>query len=71
MQQDKLYDECMDEFYGEFEQSEAHFTDIMECCSREDIDVETIPDCSNREDFLELASLQRTVNNFERGEYGN
>ncbi len=71
MQQDKLYDEYVDEFYGKFEQSEAHFTDIMECSNREEIDVEQIPDCDGREDFLELASLQRTADNFEREEYGN
>ena len=44
--------------------------DIMNVGIREDIDVELIPDCDSREDFIQLRSLERTIENFEKGEYG-
>ena len=49
--------------------TKAWAEDIMNVGVREDIDVEELLDCEGREDFLELRSLERTIENFEKGEY--
>ncbi len=72
MYKDNTYDEMMDEAYGEaymMNFDEAKAEDLMEVGIREESDVEQIPDCDSREDFLELASLQRTEEHLVTGEY--
>ena len=59
---DKIHDEMMDKAYGEINLlkfSEAKANDIMEVGIREDLDVEKLLDCEDREDFLELNQLIR------------
>ena len=48
---------------------QAQAEDLMDVGIREDINVELILDCDSREDFLQLRSLERTIENFEKGEY--
>lgn len=73
MNDDEKYDHLVDMCFGS--QMSLHFMtkenveDIINRGVREDLDVELIADCDNREDFLQLRSLERTIENFERGEY--
>lgn len=72
MLKEEEYDKIMDRLYGSTISrlgGDAKFTDIMNCGERVDLDVEQIPDCDSREDFLQLRSLERTMENFEQGEY--
>lgn len=59
----------MDRAYSYYEPPIGSREDLMNAGERVGFDVELIPDCDSREDFLELTSLERTIENFERGEY--
>jgi len=70
---DEMHDEMMDRVYGKIgllEFSKAKAQDLMEVGIRVDIDPDSLPDCDGRSDFLQLRSLERTIENFENEEYG-
>ena len=67
---DTKYLELLERVYGHHITPYENPMDIMNVGTREFIDVELIADCDDREDFLQLRSLERTVENFKKEEYG-
>jgi len=64
---DSLIDWCLPEM--DLCQRREQLEDIMYQGERVDIDVEAIPDCDSREDFIELNQLSRVHDNFTRDEF--
>ena len=81
---DKIHDIMIDRCYGgigllkfsidpdsipDCDSRKAQAEDLMDVGIRVDIDPDSIPDTDSREDFLQLTSLERTIENFRVGEY--
>ena len=65
-----IHDRLMDVLYGLlYHEIPQQAEDIMNMGERVDIDPDGLTDCDSREDFLQLRSLERTLENFEREEY--